>query len=430
MAGSALCGAAQNMDAEIVGRAMAGAGGSGMYFGVLTLLSVNTTVSERPFYIGLTAVSWGIGTVTGPAIGGAFAESNATWRWAFYINLVIGAVFSPVYVWLLPPFDPLPGKTQKEKLQTIDWIGAVLFIAALACLIMGINFGGVKWAWGDGRSITLFVVSGVCFIAFGLQQSMYWFCNEQTRLFPIHFLKRRSLLLLFVLNTLASSGLFISVYYIPLFFQFTHGDSAIYSSLRILPFVMVLIFAIIFNGHMMQRFGYYMPWYFFGSAFELVAAILMYLGKPETNPQAIFGYTSLMALGVGFFNQAGYSVVQAKVKPGEIPWALGFMMVSQLGGIVLALGMAGAIFVNGATAGLVSLLPGMDKDVVVNAIAGTSSDLFKTLSEKQQKDALAIIVHAIDNTYILLNAAGALGVLLSVFLKRERLFMTVAAGGA
>jgi hypothetical protein len=118
--------------------------------------------------------------------------------------LVIGAAFSPVYVWLLPPFDPLPGKTQKEKLQTIDWVGAVLFVAALACLIMGINFGGVKWAWGDGRSIALFVVSGICFIVFGLQQCMYWFCNEQTRLFPIHFLKRRSLLLLFILNSMRS----------------------------------------------------------------------------------------------------------------------------------------------------------------------------------------------------------------------------------
>ncbi|KAG6364697.1 hypothetical protein INS49_006301 [Diaporthe citri] len=92
--------------------------------------------------------------------------------------------------------------------------------------------------------------------------------------------------------------------------------------------------------------------------------------------------------------------------------------------------MAGAIFVNEATAGLVNLLPDMDRDVVVNAIAGTSSDLFEALSEKQQTDALAIIVRAIDNTYILLIAAGALGVLLSVFLKRERLFMTVAAGGA
>lgn len=123
---------------------------------------------------------------------------------------------------------------------------------------------------------------------------------------------------------------------------------------------MVLIFAIISNGHMMQRFGYYMPWYLFGSAFELVAAVLMCkpsspalyvalttvnaphfysrrpilttttdLVKPNTSPQAIYGYTSLMALGVGFFNQAGYSVVQAKVKPEEIPWALGFMMVCE-----------------------------------------------------------------------------------------------------
>lgn len=59
--------------------------------------------------------------------------------------------------------------------------------------------------------------------------------------------------------------------------------------------------------------------------------------------------------------------------------------------------MAGAIFVNEATAGLVSLLPEMDKAVVVDAIAGTSGHLFATLSEKQQTDALAIIVQAIDN---------------------------------
>ena len=35
-----------------------------------------------------TGLSWGAGFVLGPVIGGAFAESDATWRWAFYINLV------------------------------------------------------------------------------------------------------------------------------------------------------------------------------------------------------------------------------------------------------------------------------------------------------------------------------------------------------
>lgn len=49
--------------------------------------------------------------------------------------------------------------------------------------------------------------------------------------------------------------------------------------------------------------------------------------KADTSASAIYGYTALMALGVGAYNQAGYSVVQAKVPKAEIPWALGFMMV-------------------------------------------------------------------------------------------------------
>jgi MFS family permease len=54
LAASALCGAAPNMTAEIVGRAFAGAGGNGMYFGMLALMSINTTTEERPFYLSLT----------------------------------------------------------------------------------------------------------------------------------------------------------------------------------------------------------------------------------------------------------------------------------------------------------------------------------------------------------------------------------------
>lgn len=53
LAASALCGAAPSIQAEIVGRLFAGAGGIGMYIGVLTLLSVNTSDSERPTYLSL-----------------------------------------------------------------------------------------------------------------------------------------------------------------------------------------------------------------------------------------------------------------------------------------------------------------------------------------------------------------------------------------
>ena len=79
------------MDALIVGRAICGLGGAGMYTGVLTLLSVTTTEHERPTYIGFTGITWGLGTVLGPIIGGAFADSSATWRWAFCKHIWISS---------------------------------------------------------------------------------------------------------------------------------------------------------------------------------------------------------------------------------------------------------------------------------------------------------------------------------------------------
>lgn len=41
------------MTAEIIGRVFAGAGGNGMYLGLLTLISVNTTDKERPAWLSL-----------------------------------------------------------------------------------------------------------------------------------------------------------------------------------------------------------------------------------------------------------------------------------------------------------------------------------------------------------------------------------------
>jgi MFS family permease len=85
-AGSAICGAANTINALIVGRAICGLGGIGVYVGVLMLLSVFTTIQERPNYMGMIGLVWGLGTVLGPVIGGAFADSSATWRWAFYVR--------------------------------------------------------------------------------------------------------------------------------------------------------------------------------------------------------------------------------------------------------------------------------------------------------------------------------------------------------
>ena len=62
-AGTAVCGAARTMNALIVGRTLCGLGASGIYIGSVNLVSLLTTIQERPTYLGLTGLTWGAGTV-------------------------------------------------------------------------------------------------------------------------------------------------------------------------------------------------------------------------------------------------------------------------------------------------------------------------------------------------------------------------------
>lgn len=62
-AGSAVCGAAPRMNAFIVGRAVCGVGAMGIYIGAMNILSIFTTLAERPKVIGYMSLMWGLGTV-------------------------------------------------------------------------------------------------------------------------------------------------------------------------------------------------------------------------------------------------------------------------------------------------------------------------------------------------------------------------------
>lgn len=61
--GSAICGAAPTMDALILGRVIAGIGGSGMYIGLLNYLTVCTSNKERAVYMAGVGFTWGLGSV-------------------------------------------------------------------------------------------------------------------------------------------------------------------------------------------------------------------------------------------------------------------------------------------------------------------------------------------------------------------------------
>ncbi|KAF7554592.1 hypothetical protein G7Z17_g2759 [Cylindrodendrum hubeiense] len=424
--GSAICGAAPSMDVLIVGRAICGVSGSGLYVGVMSLIAVTTTMAERPLYISATGLTWGLGIVLGPVVGGGFSESSVGWRWAFYINLFIGAVCAPAWLFLLPSKDPQPGVPYKQRAAEMDYLGTVLLMGGLTTFVLAMNWGGVTYPWNSGRVIGLFVTSGVLFVLLGVQQVWTVFTTVSRRIIPVQFFRSKTILILFSVTAASGASAFVPIYFVPLFFQFTRNDGALQAGIRLLPLIVVMVITILANGALMAKFGYYMPWYTVGGLFAVVGGALMYTVDQDTSESSIYGYTVLIGVGVGMFLQASFSVAQAVVEPENVPSAVGFITLAQFLGITMALAIANTVFLNDSEKIIARILPDMPRSDIQAAIEGAASGFVQSLSPDLRSQVLGAIASAISRTYILVVAAGSLVSVLSLFMKREKLFIAAA----
>ncbi|KAF2087841.1 MFS general substrate transporter [Saccharata proteae CBS 121410] len=430
-AGSALCGGAPNMNALIVARVWAGAGGAGMYLGVLNIITHNTNDKERPMYQALIGLIWGIGNILGPVIGGAFADSSATWRWAFYLNLVLLGAASPIYLFLVASYNPQPNTPLLQKLKELDWLGILLNAGVYASFVVLFTFAGTTWSWSDGRTIALFVVFGILLIAFGITQTFSILTTPQARLFPCDFLRDRTMVLLYIATCCSATAVFIPIYYIPLYFQFAQGDDGTEAAVRLLPFIFIFIFCVILNGVLMPKFGVYMPFYLASAILTTIGGALMYsLVDLHSSKSDIYGFSVLIAF-TGLCLQAAYSITPVKVPPHRIPDAINFINSAQIGSIVIALTIIGTVFQNVGYQNIKEAVAGLDftPEDIRAALAGTKSTILTSAAPDVKDRVLEGIVDAINDGYILVIVAGALMAVCAVFMKREKIFMETTAGG-
>lgn len=360
-----------------------------------------------------------------------------------FIRAVIGGVFAPVYLFLLPSFDPQPTNTSlRERGKNYDVIGAVLSIGFIMCLVMAINFGGTIYPWNSGQIIALFALSGVLLVAFTVQQRFAWLTTTSERMFPVHLLSSKEANLLFVAAVGCNAAGFIPIYYIPVYFQFTRGDTALEAAVRLLPLITLLSAAIMANGYLMGKLGYYQPWYLIGGALALAGNVLLCeygaldFGPvvnvnriaritPTTSTAKIYGYEVLVAVGSGAFIQAGYATIQTVVQASDTAYAIAFMMLAQFVGIVFGLSISGAIFINDALQALRVILPDIPESQLRQVISGTSSGVLSELSPVVIDETISAIVYSLRKLFIPAYVAAAVAFLVSIFLKRHKAFHAV-----
>ena len=331
---------------------------------------------------------------------------------------------------MLPTFDPRPCVSFKERCLEMDFIGTIVLVGAFVSGVMAISFGGVLYAWGSASIITCFVVSAVLFAVFAVQQEFAILTTKERRIFPVEFLRSRSLIILFAMAACAAASMVVPLYMIPLFFQFTRGDSALQAAVRLLPYIVVMVFACISNGAVLSVYGLYMPWYLVGGILVVIGGTLMHTVDTTSSTSDVYGFCSLSGFGNGMFLQASFSVAQALVAPEDIPAAVGFISTGQITGITLGLAVANAVFLNKAESNIKGILPNASLEEIQAAILGVGSQFVKSLPDDTRTAVIGAIVKAMSKTYFGVIAAGSLVVVMSLFLKRERLFLSAPAGGA
>lgn len=289
--GSAICGAAPNSVAFIVGRAIAGVGSAGIMSGTITVIVYAVPLHKRPMFQGLFGAVFGIASVIGPLLGGVFT-SNVTWRWCFYINLPFGGIAMVfIYFLLQIPDRATTHLPNREKLAQLDSLGLLFLLPGVVCLLLALQWGGSKYTWASGRIIALLVLAGVLLIGFVLVQIF----KPNTATVPPRIFKQRSILAGAWATFALGGSMMVVVYYLPIWFQAIEHVSAVQSGIRLLPMVLPMVLASIVTGAATARIGYYTPFMLFGSVLLAVGAGLLTTLQVDTSEGMWFGYQVLVS---------------------------------------------------------------------------------------------------------------------------------------
>src|SRR5207249_5046731 len=137
-AASTACGFASDVQQLVVARSVQGVAAAFLVPGSLAIISASFDEKSRGQAIGTWSGFTAITTAIGPVLGGWLIE-HASWRWAFFINVPLGAAVIAISLWRIP-------ESRGGAARHIDWLGALTATIGLGGLVTGfIESANLGW---------------------------------------------------------------------------------------------------------------------------------------------------------------------------------------------------------------------------------------------------------------------------------------------
>ncbi|KAJ2897404.1 hypothetical protein MKZ38_004705 [Zalerion maritima] len=364
--GVAIAGAAQSSRMLIVGRAVSGAGASGLMNGAVCIITSLVPLHRRPSITGLILSMTGVGTVLGPVVGGVLTE-QLSWRWCFYFTLIAG-IFPLTFMLIITIPEPRTKTflrlTPQSIIKTLDLTGFLLFLPPCLLLLLALFYGSNSvYAWDSPTIICMLVFSLVTAIIF-----LFWERKQGVRgILPFQVWQVRQVAFACTTSFMSMGPLFMLSYYLPVWFQSVKGLSPQDSGVRMLPLAGAQMITSIVSGNLIQRVGYYTPLAILGSATSAIGTGLMSTFTPGTSNGHWIGYEILIGAGRGTVTHISVLAVQANLPQSLVDIGSTAVVLTQYTGGMTFLALAQTIFDVRLRAELAEHVPSVDPRAVLDA---------------------------------------------------------------
>jgi EmrB/QacA subfamily drug resistance transporter len=307
LAGSLYAGSVHSMTELAIARGVQGLGAGGLLALALTIIGDIVSLKDRAKYQGYFMSVFGISSVLGPVVGGAFAGSANIlgfdgWRWVFFINLPIGlAALTVVFIFL-----HLPAKHVKQK---IDYWGAAAITLAIVPLLL-VAEQGRSWGFTSLNS----------FLCYGLGAvGIIWFLLAEKRagdyaLIPLRLFKNVTFGLSSLLNFIIGIGMFGAIAMLPMYLQLVKGLTPTQAGLMMITFTVGILFGSITAGRTISASGTFRIFPILGTAILTTAALVMGLSLGVDTGLWVPGLIAVFfGMGLGFCMQPLTLAMQVSV---------------------------------------------------------------------------------------------------------------------
>lgn len=415
--GSALAGTSQNMNELIGFRALQGLGAGGLIVGVMAIIGDLVPPRERGRYQGIMAAVMAAAMVAGPLAGG-FITDHLNWRWAFYVNLPLGAIALVLLALRLH----LPKRRTEHR---IDWWGAALLAIGITALVLITTWGGNEYAWGSRQIIGLAVLAVVALALFGVVER-----QAAEPILSLSLFRNRNFTLVTIIGFLLGFAMFGAINFLPLYQQTVQGASATNSGLLLLPMMAGMLITSLVAGQLITRTGRYRIFPVLGGTLMVVAVILLSQLDANTSKAVSSAFMVVLGLGMGFLMQTTLLIAQNSVHLKDMGVASSAATFFRSIGGSFGVSLFGAIFNQALRGDLTDRLgPQVAETLTHGGVAGLTQAKLASMPPAWSVGLLHGIAHATSSVFFWAIFVALLVPVAAVFIVHVPLRSQSAAGG-